>query len=220
MCAIVASRNINVLKDLVSLNSYRGSESYSYSWFNIYTSSLVIVDRGFGTFDINKIVLPTDCYGIVHVQAPTNNEGKISTIHPAVIMNQPFPEYTPDYALWHNGIIKSDVVDRYAEETGTRWDTMQILNKISKSDGKWWNRLNDFDGTFSCLLYHRSKGLFIFRNQISPMFVDVNMNISSTKFEGSQQTTPDIVWKIDPLNHIMSEVGTFKTVENPYYFGE
>lgn len=220
MCAIVGSRSINILKDLVALNSYRGSESYSYSWFNIYTHSLVIVQRGQGTLDIDKVILPSDCYGIVHIQAPTNNEGACSTIHPAIVMKQPYPEYTPDCALWHNGIIKADIVDKISEETGTKWDTMQILRKITSSDDNWWDSLNEFDGSFSCLMYVRTKGLFMFRNQISPMYVDVNLNVSSTKFEGSVQTQPDIAWKIDPLTNKMKEVGRFKTVENPYYFGE
>ena len=103
-------------------------------------------------------------------------------------MKQPYPEYTPDCALWHNGIIKADIVDKLSEETGTKWDTMQILRKITSSDDNWWDSLNGFDGSFSCLMYVRTKGLLMFRNQISPMYVDVNLNISSTKFEGSAQT--------------------------------
>jgi len=220
MCAIVGSRSIDILKDLVALNSYRGSESYSYSWYNVYTNSLVIAERGFGALNVDEIILPSDCYGIVHIQAPTNNEDNYSTIHPAIMMKEPYPEYTPDYALWHNGIIKADVVDKFSEETGTKWDTGQILSKITTSGQKWWDCLNFFDGTFSCLLYVRSKGLFMFRNQISPMFVDTNFNISSTKFEGSTHTKPDTVWKIDPLEVKMDEIGSFNTVENPYYFGE
>jgi hypothetical protein len=139
-------------------------------------------------------------------------------------MREPCPEYTPDYALWHNGIIKANVVERLAQETGTKWDTGQILSKIAASGQvpgqMWWECLNEFDGSFSCLMYSRGKGLYMFRNQISPMFMDTNLNISSTKFEGSFHTDPDIVWKMNPLEVKITEIGRFKTVENPYYFGE
>lgn len=217
MCAIIGSRDIEILKDLIKLNSYRGSESYSFSWYNVYFGSLVVVDSGKGSIDIDKLMLPSECYGIVHVQAPTSG---LVGIHPAVIMEEFYPLYTPDYALWHNGIIKADIVQKLKEELGYDWDTMQMLSKISKSGSDWFNVLNEFDGTFSCLYYRRPKSLYLFRNQISPMFMDSDLNISSTRFEGSHETEHDVVWKMDLINNKLVNKGSFKTVENPYFFGE
>ena len=57
-----------------------------------------------------------------------------------------------------------------------QWDTGLmhdwLINKKS---------LDYIDGTFACLRYKNGK-LYIFRNEISPLFIDDELNISSTKF--------------------------------------
>jgi hypothetical protein len=60
------------------------------------------------------------------------------------------------------------------------------------------------------------EGLQLFRNLISPMFIDDNHNISSTKFENSQSLPANIVWTFNPGEGIIRD-GIFNTVENPYY---
>jgi hypothetical protein len=50
------------------------------------------------------------------------------------------------------------------------------------------------------------------------MFIDDEMNISSTKFTNSSSTQPDKVYKLDLQNGTYAPIYTFATVENPYYF--
>ena len=51
------------------------------------------------------------------------------------------------------------------------------------------------------------------------MFVDDQLNISSTKFENGTSTEPNKVLKINFTTKALNEVGSFTTKENPYYFG-
>jgi len=52
------------------------------------------------------------------------------------------------------------------------------------------------------------------------MFIDSNFNISSTKFADSRPTLPDVIFEFNTREKTLIPVGEFKTVENPYYFGE
>jgi hypothetical protein len=215
MCAISGSKNLNTLKELVLLNSYRGSHSYSFSLYNITTGILAIEVKKLGTIDLTNHTIPPNNSGIVHVQAPTTEIRSDQSIHPAIITEK--YQTWPTKALWHNGIIKAEVVKEKAAKYNTSWDTMQILKSVRKS----FDVLNEFDGTFSCLYYDRDDlSLNLFRNEISPMFFDHELNISSTMFEGSKETTPNVVCKIDFNRNRLITKAKFKTVENPYYFGD
>ena len=215
MCAIIGSKNIDTLKELVAINSYRGSHSYSFSLYNITTGILAIEVKRLGTIDLSRHTIPPNNYGIVHVQAPTTEVRSEQAVHPAIEKDK--FETWPLKALWHNGIIKAEVVKEKAAKYNTSWDTMQILKSVRTS----FDNLNEFDGTFSCLYYDRDDlSLNIFRNEISPMFIDNNLNLSSTKFEGSHETVPNTVMKIDFPRNSLSVKAKFNTVENPYYFGE
>ena len=77
-------------------------------------------------------------------------------------------------------------------------------------------KLDDIDGTFSCV-YYGPGTLQLFRNEISPMFIDKDHNISSTKFEGSTPLEPNIIWEFRP-GVSLNKISSFKTVENPYFF--
>jgi len=214
MCAIIGSRNIDTLRELVELNSYRGSHSYSLSFFSTYTNVLQIQKKSLGAINLDYVKIPTSTYCIVHVQAPTTDARSEDYIHPAVI-DYKFRSY-PLQALWHNGIIKEEVVKSLSEKYNSIWDTDQILQAIKDGD---WNTLSQFDGTFSCLYYDLMKSkLMLFRNEISPMFIDDDMNISSTKFPGSRETDPNVVFEMDLKHNTLLKVGEFKTVENPYFF--
>jgi len=215
MCAIIGSKRIDTLKKLVELNSYRGSHSYSFSLYNITTGILTVEVKKLGTIDLSRHTIPPNNYGIVHVQAPTTEVRTEQAVHPAIIKDK--FETWPLKALWHNGIIKAEVVKENAAKYNTSWDTMQILESIRTS----FDNLNEFDGTFSCLYYDRDDlSLNIFRNEISPMFIDNELNLSSTKFEGSRETAPNTVMKMDFSRNSLSVKAKFDTVENPYYFGE
>ena len=215
MCAIIGSKNIDTLRELVALNSYRGSHSYSFSLYSITTGILTVEVKKLGTINLNRHTIPHNNYGIVHVQAPTTEMRSEQSIHPAVITEK--YQTWPNKALWHNGIIKAEVVKGKAAKYNTSWDTMQMLESVRTS----FDELNEFDGTFSCLYYDRDDlSLNLFRNEISPMFLDHELNISSTKFEGSIETTPNVVSKIDFNRNRLIAKAKFETVENPYYFGE
>lgn len=219
MCAIVGSRNVETLKHLVELNSYRGSHSFSLSVYNTYTGILTIQKKRLGTVNLNNFEISPNEYAIVHVQAPTTDARTEEFIHPAVLTASSGMDHIPDNALWHNGIIKAEIVKNNASEYNTSWDTMQILRGIEKAGN--FNILNEMDGTFSCLHYSRKDlSLRLFRNEISPMFIDNKLNISSTKFEGSRETIANNVIKLNFKDNSIILEDKFETVENPYYFGE
>lgn len=216
MCAIVGSKDVAMLRELVKLNSYRGSHSYSFSLYNMYTGHLHVIKKKLGTINLEELHVPSNCYGIVHVQAPTTDARTENFIHPATIPNT--TNEFPFYALWHNGIIKEDIIKEFSKTANSSWDTMIMLDALNRGQADW-RVLNNFDGTFSCLFYDGlDNKLKLFRNQISPMYIDDNMNISSTKFEDSLSTRPDVVFEMNLNDNKLIEVGLFETVENPYYF--
>ena len=62
--------------------------------------------------------------------------------------------------------------------------------------------------------------LFVFRNEIAPLFYDTNLNFSSTKFEDSMALPADMVFKIDLKHRKITPIAFFETMENPYYIPE
>lgn len=208
MCAIVGSFDKSKLIELIKLNSYRGSHSFSFTVIDpLYGLSLRV--RDFGTIDPDIISIPEGGYGIVHVQAPTTEAKTFESIHPATDGNT---------LLWHNGIIKSHYVkilqSKYGH--GINWDTELLLRAVNYSK----DELNHIDGSFSCLWYDGSTA-HLFRNDISPMFYDRELNISSTKFDGSISTVANTILRMDLQSKCLYNTGfTFRTVENPYYFGD
>lgn len=224
MCAIVGSFSSEKLLELVELNSYRGSHSYSFSIFDTYLNRLTVVKKDIGEFNKSIVDIPRRCYGIAHIQAPTTEAKDLSSVHPALAnlestytVDKNTTHYQYQYALWHNGILKADFCKTLQEKHGyINWDTSLLLCELL-ADG--WHCLERLDGSFSCL-YHGNGGLYLFRNEISPMFVDDEMNISSTRFEGSNATQANKVLKIELQNKTIAPIFTFKTVENPYFFGD
>jgi hypothetical protein len=193
--------------ELIELNSYRGSHSYSFSTINITTGELTVRGKGQGALNSKHVQFNENEYAIVHIQAPTTNEKTFASIHPA--------EEAGAY-LWHNGIIKAGHVkvlqSRYGVDTS--WDTKLLLRAILST----FDELNYMDGSFSCLL-HDSSRAYLFRNDISPMFYDKDLSISSTKFEGSIATPSNNLLCMDFNSRCLYNTGTsFRTAENPYYF--
>jgi hypothetical protein len=200
MCAIVCSFNKDKLKELYKLNSYRGELSFSLATINLGMPLFNTLQQGEGKMPdnlVDELPLHEYTYMVTHSQAPTTNT---SNIHPA--------RYG-DSLLWHNGIVKQKNIIE-----GT-WDTAWLLEQIVHHG---WDALSEVDGTFACILYHEDD-LYVFRNEISPLYIDSNLNISSTKFEHSNMLQPNIVFKFGYKDHLIMTAG-FKTKENPYYIPE
>ena len=200
MCAITGSFSQNKLTDLYRLNAYRGELNYSLATFKPYKKNIefqtLFQDSGkMPDTLIDGIPSKEGDFIIAHSQAPTTDS---NNIHPAV---------HGDAMLWHNGIIKQNKLS-----PGT-WDTVWLLEQIIDYG---WSSLSRIDGTFACIMY-MSGSLYVFRNEISPLFIDDHFNISSTKFEGSVSLTPNRVWKLNFETKYLDVVAYFETMENPYF---
>lgn len=200
MCSITASFDKNKLKELYKLNSYRGDISYSLGTFSASNNAailgMLLQDSGKMPENLLDNINSVDRYMIAHSQAPTTNT---TNIHPAVYDNA---------MLWHNGIIKQKTIPE-----GT-WDTQWLLSRIVDYG---WSSLSRVDGTFACVMFWNNH-LYVFRNEISPLFIDDKLNISSTKFEGSQPIEPNVVFRVDLNTKQLYTEACFTTFENPYYF--
>jgi glutamine phosphoribosylpyrophosphate amidotransferase len=176
--------------------------------------------RGFGelpqsTIDgiADRYNNPGRYYYIVHSQAPTTESRDISNVHPAKMFDR-----TGNMSLlWHNGIIKDIAVKQLQAElnNSSTWDTELLMHYITTGTGN----LSNIDGSFACLMYH-NKSLYMFRNEISPLFIDFDMNISSTKFEievtGSFPVIHNRMYKLDLKNNKSTIESTFLTKNSPY----
>ncbi len=206
MCSIIASFSKNKIQELAAINAYRGQHSHSIYVFKDY--QVVYSHRDFGPLIMNDHDLP-EGYIVCHQQAPTTDNKNIESIHPAQI--------GPNL-LWHNGIIKEDFVKKLQKdlESTNTWDTKLLLQHLI-----YYEEPAKIDGTFSCIWFDGYE-MMVFRNEISPLFYDKEMNISSTKFDNSESLAPNIIHFLtynEDLKLTLTEGPTFETVENPYYFG-
>ena len=213
MCPIVGSFNIDRLKELIELNSYRGTHSHSITYFSPtdgWGSSIRGPYRNYGPIVLYDILPREGEYILVHQQAPTT-EDKIN-IHPA--------EYSRNL-LWHNGILKESTVKELSElfnEEGA-WDTKLLLRKIFQD-----KMPTDVDGSFACVWYD-TYNLKLFRNKLSNLFISENGDMSSTRFEGGEPLKPGTIhyvnWVLDGEDTIIQLQETknyFLTQYTPYYF--
>lgn len=207
MCSIIGSFDKDTIVDLCELNAYRGQHSHSISYYDLEHNDFFMIEKSMGPIKYDKIDIPDNHYCIVHMQAPTTDVKNDFSIHPAMIDRD---------VLWHNGIIKAKEITRLQEKyhTDAEWDTYILLMHMM-SEGT----PDCIDGTFSCLWYD-SYRLYLFRNEISPMFIDDNFNISSTKFKNSHPTQPNCILLFEPGLKNIVPILHFNTVENPYYFGD
>ena len=215
MCSITGSFDLNKLQELIDLNNYRGVHSHSITVFEpgglldtfYVATNLLYQDKGMGPLELDNHDLSKfeDCYFLVHQQAPTTDSNTIHSIHPAK---------TEDTMLWHNGIIKAKQVEELQKKYNTKctWDTMLMLKQINDIKAP-----HDIDGTFSCVMFDGDQ-LSLFRNEISPLFYDSKLNISTTKFDNSERVEPNNMYLISLLNNQLVKYDEFTTVENPYYF--
>lgn len=206
MCSIIGSFKKETIVDLCELNAYRGQHSHSVSYYDLEHNDFFMISKSHGPVNYDKIDIPDNHYCIVHMQAPTTEAKDDLSIHPAMIERD---------VLWHNGIIKEKEIERLQQkyQTNIKWDTY-ILLKHMMSEGT----PDGIDGTFSCLWFD-SYRLYLFRNEIAPMFIDDDFNISSTKFLNSRPTEPNCILLFEPGMKNVVPILHFNTVENPYYFG-
>ena len=211
MCSIIGSFDKEKLIDLCELNAYRGQHSHSISYMD-NTFGIYLMKKSFGPIDYEAIDPHDGEYCIIHMQAPTTDSKELNNIHPA--SNNP---YCRNSMLWHNGIIKEKEVERLREkyQMKSTWDTYILLHHLIAGGS-----LDDIDGTFSCLWYNDMRELRLFRNEISPMFIDSHSTISSTKFENSVATEPNTMFDFNPFKNKLTPLYSFQTKENPYYFGD
>lgn len=202
MCSIVGSFKKDKLIELCTLNSYRGQHSHSISYYDIVTGELS-VSRGEGPINLDDIKETPLVYILVHMQAPTGKE--VNNIHPAHYMGK---------FLWHNGILKQTYIQQLKEKFKEvcEWDTFLMLKAITIDR----EMLNDLDGSFSCVLYDNEK-LYLFRNEIAPLFIDAQLNISSVGFKGSNPTQPNKLHHLDFNFQSLFAVKAFTTKFNPYF---
>ena len=214
MCAIFGSKDKDKFLELAELNQYRGNFAHSTTVFQTglfqhYPDAERVVhvttNTGEGEFK-DSITMSEEeyktTYYLGHVQAPTTDS--VET-HPSNINGD---------LLWHNGIIKDYQVQEWKQELGNRdWDT-ELLHRHLVLGGD----LDNVDGTFSCARYTKDN-LYLFRNEISPLFYDEDMNISSTKFDNSLETESGVMYQMNLVNNSLELINRFETKENPYYFG-
>lgn len=216
MCSIIGSYSKETFTNLVKLNEYRGVFSYSLSFFPIDGSANVL-SKGFGKFPLELLDrFEKPGYFLGHCQAPTN--GLIEDydrIHPCA-----FKPNNSDYNMYllHNGIIKPDSVDNFNKKLNSdyQWDTQALAEYINNVG--LLTALNEVEGSFACVMFnHIGSWLKLFRNEISPLFVDDELNISSTRFKNSTSIDHNTFYHLDIQNKTLDKSGEFNNTYAPYY---
>lgn len=199
MCAIIGSFDKVKFHRLYTLNEYRGNLSHSVAKFD-ENDQIIELWKSPGNLNPKVVDHGVDgLYIVGHSQAPTTDS---SNIHPSGYNGS---------LLWHNGIVKQNEFDP------NTWDTWWLLKGIETVGYKF---LSTVLGSFACVLYGVEKKLYIFRNEIAPLFIDDDLNMSSTEFEGSRPIEPGKVFELNLKDRTLKEVAQFNTRENPYYFGD
>lgn len=204
MCGIFCSSDKEMLVKLASMNQYRGAHSYSV--YNAKTKSLL---KEFGEFNPDSVIDDGE-YRVCHVQAPTTAARGLESVHPAVSVGGAM--------LWHNGIVKDHEVKRLQSEFNMpdcEWDTQLLLKGLMST--KWTQFLSGVNGSFACILVEGTQ-IYVFRNAISPLYIDSNLNISSVMFEGSDPVPAEVMWSINIDTKEIKSVHSFKTFEQPFFF--
>lgn len=230
MCAISGSYDVNKLRYLYDLNAYRGVVSSSFALFDEEGLSILArYDRELKESDWAFLKSRYDGLGymLCHSQAPTSAEEDLTTIHPAFTsVKRAYKDkiHSDRYFLWHNGIIKQKEMDRINKWCGLNygWDTQMLVDFYALFGPE---KLSDIDGTFACVLYEERRdtpaSLWLFRNEISPLFVDDELNISSTKDGDMKPLEPGRVFQLEVENKELHPTNQqFATKENPYFFFE
>lgn len=218
MCSIFGSFDKNKVKELIKLNEYRGTFSYSLTFLPTNGSANVMV-KGFGKIPDDILDMCNDGYFLGHCQAPTNGLVQdYNRIHPCV-----FKPHNSDYNMYllHNGIIKPPYVDAINKQLNTnyQWDTQAFAESINQIG--LIPTLNSVEGSFACVMFNHIGDWFkMFRNTVAPLFVDDDLNISSTLFNGNNARIiqPNIIYHIDLPEREIVPQHCFNNQHKPFFF--
>lgn len=207
MCSITASFDSKRLNKLIKINQYRGTLSHSVTKLT-EKNTLVKLNRYKG--ELKESVDTDGFFTIVHQQAPTDNQSTSGNIHPAEYDRQ---------LLWHNGIIKEEYVKYLQDQLheDDTWDTKLLLVGIDKFIDKSLQLfLSDIDGSFACLLLYEND-LFVFRNELAPLYYSSQLDFSSTKSDITPYLLiPNALISINLQTKILTPIRNFETKHNPY----
>lgn len=199
MCSLIGSMYKDELKSLVAANAYRGNWTSSFTSIDPITFEHCL-ERIQGPMNDNIIDLLfiEGKFHVIHMQAPT---GISSGIHPA--------ESRAHGLLWHNGLILG------CEDP---WDTQEVCNDLDNG----FECLSGYNGSFACV-YLKNQNLYLFRNEISPLFTSNRGSFSSHKIDGFMPLPPNIVLIALNLEQAGFDYwdmghGHFSTLNNPYDF--
>lgn len=227
MCAISGSFDPKKLAELCKANEYRGTHSHSLALFDCRDLELIGVERKLGPMNYDHISTMkkypnNEVYYIAHQQAPTGAQTTKKCIHPAVKHTySDYEELINSEYLYHNGILKDKQIEKLQEEynVDANWDTYLLLLELSREIP--YKKI-DIDGSFACLYIKSWQYPKLFRNAMCPMFVDDELNVSSTKFSESRSIKANTVYTMNFNGDKLSlhEDFSFKTKNMPYYIEE
>lgn len=205
MCSIVGSFSLARLKELIELNAYRGQYRHSVLVIDSITGGLLRAARGKGAFTDYTAMERVDAYYIAHHQAPT---AASSDYHPA---------WHNDDFLFHNGIVKERYLTQMKIDldTNIEWDTRLLCMMIERYG---FESLSKIDGSFAGVGRHK-EDLYIFRNQLSPMFYNEQLDFSSTVEQDMIELPAETAFKFDFTKKQLVHDVRFNTNDNVYFFG-
>lgn len=215
MCSIVCSFNKDNFYDLIKLNQYRGTFSYSVGVFD-KDNGLINIKKKFGEMSFKDIPSkkPEQLY-IGHVQSPTGGLiYEYDRIHPSKINNT---------YLYHNGILKQSYLNELKLSWGYKpaesvWDT-KILHQTLLSEENTFLALSSIDGSFACLFINGNK-LYLFRSEIVNLYYNNDFDISSILFKDCNLLKENIVFELNISDKELIEKCYFRSLSSPYYFVE
>lgn len=231
MCSIIISIDLEEARELVKLNSSRGSHSYSVTVFDSLIGEIKSCIKGLGKLDPNSLTLNKNEVLIIHQQAPTTQERNEKFIHPSIIdvtgTSWEYLGVVGKQYLWHNGIIKTDECTRLKEE-------LKNTSYLDKELEGWDTHLlhayflytvtfDGIDGSFAIAMVF-DDNIYVARNDLAPLYKG-DYSISSTQFPGSEMIEAGQLYNVDvdyggKLVIFADPYSSFKTVHNPYYFGD
>jgi len=207
MCAIFGSYDQDSFFELMRKNSYRGSYSYSISYYD--GKKIQVIEKDFGSMPVKD--LEPNYYYIGHVQAPTTDNKDTTSIHPA--------NDRGDY-LWHNGIIKDYQVKKWQSDWKKEWtwDTKWLLYLLNTGDTE--RVLSEADGSYACLWYGKyNPSIYLFRNDNCPMFIKGH-DFSSTKFDNAESIESGAFYAFSMEKGWVPNYNKFKTKNTFYWSAE
>jgi hypothetical protein len=212
MCGIVGAPTLSLGAPLATLVKSRGTRSWSLTVLDLNTLTRIHTHQDGSVYDETQVanfmretMLFLDSsinpYYIFHLQSPTAIDRKY---HPAIYMGS----NNTEHYLWHNGMIDSSEHRKYDR----KWDTQILLESFIDGDGEPdFSKLSEFQGSFACYYLNSKKGLYAFRNRISPQY-HYKGSFSSVSFDEAEKIEPGTVYSIPSYD----VVATFENSYNPF----